>query len=59
MHVMRVFENRVLRMIFRPEGEGVIGGRRKVYSEKKLHNIYFLTTFILWFILRRYFRVSV
>jgi hypothetical protein len=36
---MRVFENRVLRRIFGPERDKVIGGWRKLYHEE-LHNVY-------------------
>jgi hypothetical protein len=39
---LRVFENRMLRRIFRPKGEEVIGGQRKLQSEE-LHNLYFLS----------------
>jgi hypothetical protein len=34
-----VFENRVLRRIFGPKGDGVKGGWRKLYNEE-LHNLY-------------------
>jgi hypothetical protein len=34
-----VFENKVLRRIFGPEGDEIIGGRRKLHSEK-LYNVY-------------------
>jgi hypothetical protein len=34
-----VFENRVLRRIFRPKRDGVMGGWRKLYNEE-LHNLY-------------------
>jgi hypothetical protein len=34
-----VFENRVLRRIFGPKGDGVTGGWRKLYNEE-LHNLY-------------------
>jgi hypothetical protein len=34
-----VFENRVLRRIFRPKRDGVTGGWRKLYNEE-LHNLY-------------------
>jgi hypothetical protein len=36
---LRVFENRVLRGIFGPKGDEVIGGWRKVHNEE-LHNLY-------------------
>jgi hypothetical protein len=34
-----VFENRVLRRIFRPKRDKVMGDRRKLYNEE-LHNLY-------------------
>jgi hypothetical protein len=34
-----VFENRVLRRIFGPKRDGVIGGWRKLHNEE-LHNLY-------------------
>jgi hypothetical protein len=34
-----VFENRVLRIIFGPKGDEVIGGWRKLHKEE-LHNLY-------------------
>jgi hypothetical protein len=37
--VVRVFENRVLRSIFGPKRDEVIGGWRKLYNEE-LHNSY-------------------
>jgi hypothetical protein len=37
-HVLRVFENRVLR-IFGPKRDGVMGGCRKLHNEE-LHNLY-------------------
>jgi hypothetical protein len=36
-HKLRVFENRVLRRMFRPKRDGVTGGWRKLYNEE-LHN---------------------
>jgi hypothetical protein len=36
---MRVFENRVLRRIFGPKREEIIGGWRKLHNEE-LHNFY-------------------
>jgi hypothetical protein len=36
---LRVFENRVLRKIFEPKGDEVIGGWRKLHNEE-LHNLY-------------------
>jgi hypothetical protein len=38
-HKLRVFENRVLRRIFGPKGDGVTGGWRKLLNEK-LHELY-------------------
>jgi hypothetical protein len=38
-HKLRVFENRVLRRIFGPKRDGVIGGWRKLHN-KELHNLY-------------------
>jgi hypothetical protein len=38
-HKLRVFENRVLRRIFRPKRDGVMGGWRKLHNEE-LHNLY-------------------
>jgi hypothetical protein len=38
-HRLRVFENRVLRRIFRLKRDDVIGGWRKLYNEG-LHNLY-------------------
>jgi hypothetical protein len=38
-HRLRVFENRVLRRIFRPKRDGVTGGWRKLHNEE-LHNLY-------------------
>jgi hypothetical protein len=37
-HRLRVFENRVLRRIFGPKRDEVIGGWRKLHEE--LHNLY-------------------
>jgi hypothetical protein len=37
-HRMRVFENRVLRRIFRPKRDEITGEWRKVHSEE-LHNL--------------------
>jgi hypothetical protein len=34
-----VFENRVLRRIFGPKRDGVMGGWRKLHNEE-LHNLY-------------------
>jgi hypothetical protein len=38
-HRLRVFENRVLRRIFGPKRDEVIGGWRKLHNED-LHNLY-------------------
>jgi hypothetical protein len=38
-HRLRVFENRVLRTIFGPKRDEVIGGWRKLHNEE-LHNLY-------------------
>jgi hypothetical protein len=38
-HKLRVFENRVLRRIFRPKRDGMIGGWKKLRNEE-LHNLY-------------------
>jgi hypothetical protein len=38
-HKLRVFEYRVLRRIFGPKGDGVMGGWRKLHNEE-LHNLY-------------------
>jgi hypothetical protein len=38
-HRMRVFENRVLRRIFRPKRDDVMGEWRKLHSGE-LHNLY-------------------
>jgi hypothetical protein len=38
-HRLRVFENRVLRRIFGPKGDEVMGERRKLHSGE-LHNLY-------------------
>jgi hypothetical protein len=38
-HKLRVFENGVLRRIFRPKRDGVTGGWRKLYNEE-LQNLY-------------------
>jgi hypothetical protein len=36
---LRVFENRVLRIIFGPKRDGVTGGWRKLHNEE-FHNLY-------------------
>jgi hypothetical protein len=38
-HRLRVFENRVLKRIFRPKRDEVIGGWRKLHNEE-FHNLY-------------------
>jgi hypothetical protein len=38
-HILRVFENRVLRKIFGPKRDEVTGEWRKLHSEE-LHNLY-------------------
>jgi hypothetical protein len=38
-HRLRVFENRVLRGIFGPKRDVIIGGWRKLYNEE-FHNLY-------------------
>jgi hypothetical protein len=40
-----VFENRVLRRIFGPKRDGVMGGWRKLHNEE-LHNLYSSPTII-------------
>jgi hypothetical protein len=47
-----VFENRVLRRIFGPKREGVMGGWRKLHNEE-LHNLYSLPSIIRIIKLRR------
>jgi hypothetical protein len=44
-HRLRVPDNRVLRRIFGPEGDEVIGSWRKLYDEE-LHNVYSLLSII-------------
>jgi hypothetical protein len=44
-HKLRVFENRVLRRIFGPKRDGVMGGGRKLHNEE-LHNLYSLPSII-------------
>jgi hypothetical protein len=39
-HILRVFDNLVLRHIFGPKRDGIIGGWRNLHNEK-LHNLYF------------------
>jgi hypothetical protein len=42
---LRVFENRVLRRIFGPKRDEVIGGWRKL-NNRELHNLYSLPSII-------------
>jgi hypothetical protein len=42
---LRVFENRVFRIIFGPKGDEVTGGWRKLYNEE-LHGLYSLPSII-------------
>jgi hypothetical protein len=44
-HRPRVFENRVLRIIFGPKRDEVTGGWRKLHNEE-LHNLYSLPNII-------------
>jgi hypothetical protein len=39
VHILRVFENRVLRRTFGPKREKVAGGWRRLHNEE-LHNLY-------------------
>jgi hypothetical protein len=41
-HVLRVSDNRVLRRIFGPKRDEIIGSWRKLHNEE-LHNLYFST----------------
>jgi hypothetical protein len=45
LHRLRAFENRVLRRIFGPKKNEVVGGWRKVHNEE-LHNLYFSQSII-------------
>jgi hypothetical protein len=38
-HRLRVFENRVLRIILKPKTDEVTGGRKKLHNQE-LHNLY-------------------
>jgi hypothetical protein len=51
-HRLRVFENRVLRRIFGPKGDEVIGRWRKLHNEE-LHNMYSSSNTIIMMKLRR------
>jgi hypothetical protein len=44
-HRLRMFENRMLRRIFGPKRDEVIGGSRKLHNEE-LHNLYSLPSII-------------
>jgi hypothetical protein len=44
-HELRVFEKRVLRRIFRPKREEVVGGMRRLCNEE-LHNLYALPNIV-------------
>jgi hypothetical protein len=46
-HRLRVFEYRVLRGIFGPKRDEVIGGWRKLHKEE-LHNLYSSPSIIEW-----------
>jgi hypothetical protein len=47
-----VFENKVLRMIFEPKRDEVMGGWRKLHN-KELHDLYSLPSIIRMIKLRR------
>jgi hypothetical protein len=51
-HRLRMFENRVLRKIFGPQRDEVIGGWRKLHNEE-LHNLYCSLSIILMIKSRR------
>jgi hypothetical protein len=51
-HTLRVFENRVLRRIFGPKGDGVTREWRKLHNEE-LHNLYSSPSIIRIIKLRR------
>jgi hypothetical protein len=44
-NILRVFENRLLRRIFGPKRDEVMGGWRKLHS-KELHDLYSLPSII-------------
>jgi hypothetical protein len=44
-HRLRVFENRILRRIFKPKRDEVIGSLRKLHNDE-LHNLYCLPSII-------------
>jgi hypothetical protein len=43
---VRVFENRVLRRMFGPKREKVVGGWKRLYNEE-LHDLYMSPSFII------------
>jgi hypothetical protein len=51
-NILRVFENRVLRRIFGPKRDEVMGRRRKLHNEE-LHDLYSLPSIIRIIKLRR------
>jgi hypothetical protein len=51
-HRLRMFENRMLRRIFGPKGEKVVGGWRRLHNEE-LHNLYTSPYIITMIISRR------
>jgi hypothetical protein len=51
-HRLRVFENRMLKRVFRPKREEAIGGWRKLHNEE-LHNLYSSPSIIRMIKLRR------
>jgi hypothetical protein len=51
-HILKAFENRVLRRIFEPNREKVTGGRRKLHIEE-LHNLWSSPNVIRMFKSRR------
>jgi hypothetical protein len=54
-HELRVFENRVLRRMFEPKRDEVIGGWRKLHNEE-LHNLYCSPSIIIRMIKPRMMR---
>jgi hypothetical protein len=51
-HKLKVYENRVLRRIFGPKREEVVGGWRRLHNEE-LHNLYTSQNIIRLFKCRR------
>jgi hypothetical protein len=45
LFVLRVFENRMLKRIFGPKRDGLMGGWKKLHNEE-LHNLYSLPSII-------------